>query len=99
MYVWFAIYRKLKINIAETKHEMSHCAPLAEDNLYWRLFQGMLVLNERLCSEQSKLSKGIWGVNFVCALRMRILITDIFVIEKKELNVTVFYLQISQNFV
>lgn len=37
---------------------MHHCIPYAEDNLYWRLFEGMQVLSRELCAEKSVLGQG-----------------------------------------
>ena len=50
--------RTLNTNINEVEHEFENCFPtLEKDNLYLLIYQGMKVLNRKLCDEHTVLFK------------------------------------------
>lgn len=49
----YDLCKTLKTNMEEVRLEFKHCRPLAADNLYWLLFNGVIRLHDQLCLSQT----------------------------------------------
>lgn len=49
----YDLCKTLKSNMDEVRLEFKQCRPLAPDNLYWLLFNGVIRMHEQLCLSQT----------------------------------------------
>lgn len=59
-------HRSLNANVGEINHEFKQCLPLDKDNLYWLLFQGVVIMQKSLCQSETPLVKSMF---IECACR------------------------------